>query len=254
MIINRFASLTPTEINSEVNRFLGWAIFSALGRLQRKSDEGARKILACMMIRLDYADNKYLEKHYSTHMNVLNNGRLILVSDKFFPFGMQLMTAVRELFTMQIMDNNLKHVFKIVKKAVLEKKSLWNYFRALRLRHSGLKGRNLEMAVSAVYNMVLPKVIHSRFSVVFCRWKEIHVKSKDKLALRPALKVGVSSKAKKDSTAKTPMKKKTKVHTVTPKFSESQCTLHRKRRKEILFERRQRKKREHDSQKGGLLL
>ena len=156
-----------------------------------------------MMICLDYAGDKYLEKHYSTHMNVLNNGRLILVSDKFFPFGMQLMTAVRELFTMQIMDNNLKHVFKIVKKAVLEKKSLWNYFRALRLRHSGLKGRNLEMAVSAVYNMILPKVIYPQFSVVFCRWKEIHVKSKDKHALRPALKVGVSNKAKNDSTART---------------------------------------------------
>ena len=127
-----------------------------------------------MMICLDYAGDKYLEKHYSTHMNILNNGGLTLVSDELFPFGMKLMTLVRELFTMQIMDNNPKHTFKIAKKAVLENKSLLNYFRALCLQHSGLKGTNLEMAVSAVYNMVLPKVIHSRFAVVFCRWKEIN--------------------------------------------------------------------------------
>ena len=117
-------------------------------------------------------------------------------------------------------------------------------------QHSGLKGRKKERALKLVYKMVLPKVIHSRFAVIFCQWKEIHVKSKDKLALRPTLKVGVSNKAKKDGTAKTPKKTKTKVNTLSPNFSESQYTLNRKRRREVW----QRKKLEHDSQKGGLLL
>ena len=207
-----------------------------------------------MMIHLDNADNKYVEKRYSTHMNLLNKRGLTRVSENFFPFGMQLMTAVRESFTMEHMDNNPKHAFKIAKKAVLENKTLSNYFRALCLQHSVLKGKKLEVAVSAVYKMVLPKVIHSRFAVVFRRWKDIHVNSKDKDASRPALKVGVSNKVKKESTAKTPKKKKTKLNTVTPTFSKSQCTLNRKRRTEILVEKKQRKKREHTSQKGGLLL
>ena len=129
----------------------------------------------------------------------------------------------------------------------MEKKSLSNYFKTLCIRHSGLEGTNLEMAVSAVYNMILSKVIHSRFPVIFCWWKELHVKSKDKLALRTDLKVGVSNKAKKNSTAKTPKKMKTKVKTVTPNFSESQCTLYRKHRREVLNEKRQRKKRECNS-------
>ena len=202
-----------------------------------------------MMIRLDYADNKYLEKHYSIHMNILNSGGLTFVSGEFFVFGMRLMTFVRELFTVQIMNNNPKHGFKIAKKAVLENNSLSNYFRALCIQHSGLQGTNLEMAVSAVYNMVLPKVIHSRFAVIFLWWREIHVKSKEKPALRPALKVGVSNKAKKDSTTKTPKKTKTKVHAVTPNFSERQCTLNRKRRREVLYEKRQGKKREYDRQR-----
>ena len=38
----------------------------------------------------------------------------------------------------------------------------------------------------------------------------MHVKSRDKHALRSALKVGVSNKAKKDSTAKKPKRKKPK--------------------------------------------
>ena len=241
--------LTPAEINGEVNRFMGLAIFSSVGRLQRKLDEDARQILACMIICLDDADDKYFEKRYSTHMNLLNNGGLTLVSEILFPFGMQLMTAVRESFTMQHMDNNPKHAFKIAKKALLENKRLSNYFRAICQRHSELKGKKFEKAVSAVYKMVLPKVIHSRFAVVFCRWKEKHVQSKDKHALRPVLKVGVSNKAKKDSTAKTPKKKKIKRNAVTPTLSKSQCTLNRKRRTEILVEKRQRKKREHNSQK-----
>ena len=63
------------------------------------------------------------------------------------------------------------------------------------------------------------------------------------------MKVGVISKAKKNSTPKTPNKTKTKVNTVTPNFSERQCTLNRKHKREVLYEKRQRKKRKYDRQK-----
>ena len=132
---------------------------------------------------------------------------------------------------------------------MLENKSLLNYFRELCVQHSALKGTKLEVAVSVVYKMVPPKVIHSWFAVVFCRWKEILIKSIDKHAWMPALKVGVSNKAKKISTAKTPKKKKTKLNTVTSTFSKSQCTLNRKRIREVLYEKRQRKKREYNRQR-----
>ena len=91
-----------------------------MGHLQRKSDEDARKILACMMICLDDADNKYFKKRYCTHMNILNHGGLTLVSEQFFTFGMDLMKVVRASFTTEIMDNDPKKAFKIAKKAVLE--------------------------------------------------------------------------------------------------------------------------------------
>ena len=90
----------------------------------------------------------------------------------------------------------------------------------------------------------------------------MHVQSKDKHALRNVLKVGASNKAKKDSTAKTPKKKTTKVTkkkttkvpAFPPKLSESESAMNRKRRIKILFEKKQRKKRKHDSQNNGLLL
>ena len=116
------------------------------------------------------------------------------------------MDVLRSELCRNVMDNNSKHGFGIEKKAVLENESLLNYFKALCIQHSGLEGTNLEMTVFTVYNMVLPKIIHSRFAVIFRRWKEIYVKSKDKLALRTDIKVEVSNKVKKNSTAKTPKK------------------------------------------------
>ena len=69
------------------------------------------------------------------------------------------MTAVRESFTMQHMDNNPKHAFKISKKAVLENNSLSNYFRALCVPHSALKGAKLKVAVSALI-LLAPGVLY----------------------------------------------------------------------------------------------
>ena len=160
------------------------------------------------------------------------------------------------------MDNDPKKAFKIAKKAVMENPSLTNYFAALCLKNSGLKGTKKERASKLVYKMVLTKVIHSRFAVVFRQWKEMHVQSRDKNALRDVLKVGASNKAKKDSTAKTlkkkttkvTKKKTTKVPAFPPKLSESESAMNRKRRIKILFEKKQRKKRKHDSQNNGLLL
>ena len=79
-----------------------------------------------MMICLDYADNKCLEKYYSTLMNILNSSGLTLVDNEFFVFGTKLMKIVHESFTMNIMNTNPKHGFGIAKKAMLENESLLN--------------------------------------------------------------------------------------------------------------------------------
>ena len=116
------------------------------------------------MVRLDDANGKYLEKYYSTHVNILNSGGLTLMNGEFFVFGMRLMKFVRESFTMKIMDNNPKHGFGIAKKAVLENESLSNYVKALCKRYSRLEGTNFEVAMSAVsifryYTMLRPTTI-----------------------------------------------------------------------------------------------
>ena len=76
--------LIPAEITSKVNSFLDWAMCCSLNWLQRKLDECARQIFAGMMIRFDDANDKNLEKYYSTRMNNLNSGGLILVNVDLF--------------------------------------------------------------------------------------------------------------------------------------------------------------------------
>ena len=46
--------------------------------------------------------------------------------------------------------------------------------------------------IEEVYQIILPKMINSRFSVVFRKWKEAHCQ-KHEMSLRSSLKAGVSS-------------------------------------------------------------
>ena len=95
---------------------------------------------------------------------------------------------------MQTMDADPKGGFGKAKKAVLEDVTLSNYFKALCKRYSALTGDKLIAATTKAYAILLPKVIHSRFAVIFRRWKEVNVKSKDKIAFRTLRKVEESKK------------------------------------------------------------
>ena len=75
-------TLTSTEKNGEVNRFLGWAIFSAQQKFEDNQSE--YKILQAMQSKLDDIDEDYVQKYYDRHMSLLNTGGLTLVSRDFF--------------------------------------------------------------------------------------------------------------------------------------------------------------------------
>ena len=57
-------------------------------------------------------------------------------------------------------------------------------------------------AIKEVYQIILRKMIHSRFAVVFRRWKEEHCQKHD-MSLRSSLKAGVD-KIKKSKDTKRP--------------------------------------------------
>ena len=50
----------------------------------------------------------------------------------------------------------------------------------------------MESAANTVYKLVVKKVIHSQFAATFKRFKEKNIKAKEKIALRPTLKVATA--------------------------------------------------------------
>ena len=78
--------LTVVEENSEVNRFLGWAIFSAMKRFKEATDDEKehKEILSSLLMREREIDDAYMEKYYDSHMAMLNCGGLTLVKGFFF--------------------------------------------------------------------------------------------------------------------------------------------------------------------------
>ncbi|KAL7546687.1 hypothetical protein ACHAWF_017274 [Thalassiosira exigua] len=82
---NATGTLSAAEENSEVNRFLGWAIFSAMKKFPR--DEPHRLIMLAIMMRERDIDEEYLEKYYDINMALLNCGGLTLANKSFFTNG-----------------------------------------------------------------------------------------------------------------------------------------------------------------------
>ena len=185
-------SITPTEENSEVNRFVGWAIFSALKKFKTGKESREKNdcvaLLSSMLMREREMDDEYLNKYYDSHMSLLNRGGLTLVNKHFFEWGKSMMRIIRASFDEETINRDPQHAFEKSKKDVMGNKSLKSQFVLLCQNNA---------VANKVYDVFLSKTIHARFAVVFRRWKEKNVKSKHgKVALRTALKVK-SSKSKK---------------------------------------------------------
>eukprot|EP00984_Skeletonema_dohrnii_P032456 scaffold26689_cov72-Skeletonema_dohrnii-CCMP3373.AAC.1 len=60
-----------------------------------------------------------------------------------------------------------------------------------------------EDTIEKVYEIILRKMVHSRFAVVFRRWKEEHCQKHD-MALRQNLKAGVDNKKRKRTKQQSP--------------------------------------------------
>ena len=73
--------LTVVEENSEVNRFLGWAIFGAMKRFKddTNDEKESREVLSSMPMHEREINDAYMEKYYDSHMAMLNCGGLMLV-------------------------------------------------------------------------------------------------------------------------------------------------------------------------------
>jgi hypothetical protein len=233
--------LTGVELNSEVNRFLGWAIFSSTKRIKTDLaiDVECRKVLKAMMMRERQADDVYMSKYYDANMAMANRGGLTLVNSNFFEFGKSFLSTVRGAFNEDMITQDPHHAFENAKTHVMNNQSLRSYFLALCKKHSV----GDLTACEHVYTTVVRKTIHARFSVVYRHWKEANVKRNGQVAFRTQLKAqsGKSSpdkKAKTDSAATTKSPKKRLVDITNFPLATDQAAINRKKRKDHLKQKR----------------
>ena len=118
-------SLMTSEENNEVNRFLGWAIFSAKKNLSGDSEvnKACRAILSDMILHSRQLDEEYLARYYDPHMSLLNMGGLTLVSKHYFPWCRKVMATIRSVFNEDIINHDPQNVLSKAKEKVMSDKS-----------------------------------------------------------------------------------------------------------------------------------
>ena len=172
--------LSKTEQNSEVNRFLGWAIFSSMPHFGMGSLE--MKILRSMRCRVGDVDNGYLAKYYDRNMSLLNTGGLTLVGPTFFHWGIKVLQLTRVSLTEETLHKDPKHGFAKGKTLIVENRSFVQHFKALCKKNTNTSDQTkIDCAASAVYLSIVNKVVHSRFSVPFRLFKEKNIRRRKKL-------------------------------------------------------------------------
>jgi len=190
-------NLSSSDENNEVNSFVGWSIFSALKRYADDDEEEneSKRLLLSMIILEEDADEEYMAKYYDTNLSMMNCGGLTLVSKYFFDWGKDAMNVIRNAFTQDRMKQSLRTCFKDGKRVVMEDTSIHSKFVSLCQSQSMSFQQDV---VEKVYTIILRKMVHSRFAVVFRRWKEEHCQKHD-MALRQNLKAGVDKKKRKQT-------------------------------------------------------
>ena len=131
--------VTTAEENSEVNRFLGSAIYSAMKKVTSASsthlnkistNTDKKRILMDVMLRERDIDNECMDRHYDGHMSLLSRGGLTLVSRPFFEFGKNILNKVRSAFDTEALEQDSKTAFKKGKKTGNEQRSPSNRIHA----------------------------------------------------------------------------------------------------------------------------
>ena len=106
-------ALTNDKKKIEVNRHFGWSIFSSMKHLKNPD---ALKLLESMRIRLDQVDNYHYTHCYDTSVFLLNSGGYTLVAGWIFLFGLAVLSALCNKFTMEKMNRDPQNSFSTAKK------------------------------------------------------------------------------------------------------------------------------------------
>lgn len=187
------SSLTTAQKNSEVNRFVGWAIFSTMKKFHSRgsggsdNDKECRALLAAMMLRAWQMDDEYVNNYYDITVAMRNCGGLTLVSKLFFEWGKMLLETIRSEYNTDAINLDPKNAFEKAKESIMTNKQLQDRFVLICLNN---KMASAEVA-RKVWTICVRKTIHARCAAVFRHWKEENVK-KNGIALRAKLKAATA--------------------------------------------------------------
>ena len=152
--------LTNDEKKSEVNHHFGSAIFSSMKLLKNPN---ALKLLESMRIC---------------------SGGSTLVAGWIFIFGLAVLSALRNEFTMEKMNRDPQNSFATAKKKIMENNQLKVLFQEVCQSQDCITDeQRMNAAIEKVYTTLLTKVLHCRFATIIRRWAEINTKSNDKQVL-----------------------------------------------------------------------
>ena len=187
----------------DVNKIMGWAIFHLrLKKIKmiRKMDEEDNKKGIQLRKEIDFLSSmrfyaeealqseSYLDGCYDTYLRSLNRGRLTLVNEEYFQFGVVTMEKVAAALTQEKLRNDI-NVTENAKKAVLNDIELFDVFLDCSKNNTHVKDRD---NMKNIFSELLEKVVNARFSEEMRAYTEEYTtrgskNNPTKLALRPSL-------------------------------------------------------------------
>ncbi|KAL9184884.1 hypothetical protein ACHAXT_002661 [Thalassiosira profunda] len=185
--------LSDEELNSETNRFIGWAIKSCIDK-RRKTDpalyqnDECYQLLASMVCYEKDVSDDYIAERYDMNMLVRNagsEGGLTLVKSQFFEWGRSVIRTIAKEHTVHDIKANPHTAAKAAANRLLNNASLRSQLALAASKHSSASYRT----AMAVYVEVMTKVKNARFGVVTDSYKKSEVTAKGAANFRTELLV-----------------------------------------------------------------
>ena len=190
--------MSQDEKVAEVQRFLGYGIASGLktARLRYNSTSSPIDQQQCdyfkrMRILKDDMDIAYKLNFYPQSIDILNQGGMALVQSALFPYGLRLLEAIRDTYSVEHIQRTGNEALKISDAAL----------KSYHLEEEFITGWNIlctglppvpDDVLRSIWNVVQSKTIHSRCNVDTTKFKALftsrHANKDGSLALRHKLK------------------------------------------------------------------
>jgi hypothetical protein len=195
------------DVNSDVNRFFGYAVFGVLTTWRKKRNimiakenvsngadvldhtiafiEGMRLLHKNAML-----DDEYMSTCYAPELQVVNKGGLTLVSRDYFDIGRKLLTAIRKKGHYDGMKKHGSYLLEEIISQLLSDKRLENEFLLAGTMPRGMfVDRKIEQGI---WKELIAKTYHAWIGAIFDRIQEDsfgrYAKKGADMALRSKLK------------------------------------------------------------------